>query len=280
MARNLKDWYVNFSKIKNNINVYQKYLLSKKRHPMQEIKQISNNTIPYLKADLEQWNSYKKGRGSRPKQNGYDITISLPFDLNDDEWQRLYKNLLFKMYYNILSSDKFNVLIKTNTNKQKIINNLISRVYCVRHRSNHIHLIVPTLYFNKKLQLYLDMTKKKYSFQMKQDLDLWLQKNKSISKHSYIIEDEARRFKISQKQAKQERNKKVTSELLNELQILTNEYDILKSKVQQLNSGVMKTKLEKRISTAKSQIKNKNTMRAKSTIEKVKSAIVKYSFSK
>jgi molecular chaperone DnaK (HSP70) len=170
---------------------------------------------------------------------------------------------------------------------------LTNQVYSVIHNKNHIHNIVPTIFFDKEVNFVFNrlISKKKYSYRLKQDLDEYLERKLGISKKTYIVEQvsdyKPKRTKLDNKyQIKLEELKKMEIDLekqrillceeleeskmvsidlknvLNRFEVLVKDYkDKLSIKEQQ--------KVDKLLLRTKKQLTNENTNRAKSTINQM-----------
>lgn len=260
----LKDWYVNFDKVKTNNKVYKDYLLSQIRHPKQEILELTNSDNP-LKMDLDQmWyrEKYQSAARERKATNGRDITISLPESvgelLNDSDWNNMYMSVFGDMYKTLLTDYQTEFGI-SDGDIEIICNDLLSKVYVVRHKKDHIHSIVPTLYFNEDMNVNFVfnryISKKKYSNLVKKKVDSWLSANKNISKQNYYVSEydkDTKRETVSDKyenlynefleqesQLEQKENdiKELTNEMesvSNELENQVNEISIVKNELQEM----------------------------------------------
>ena len=264
--RSLKDWYVNFGSIKSTNKQYKQYLLSSKRHPNQNISQLSDDNILDLEIDLIKYNDKRTGRGQKAKRNGYEIVVGFPFNLSDDDFKSLYSDFLTNMYEDMLKEQKiapkhFKTIIKT----------LLKRVYAVKHKNNHIHLIVPTKFYHSDLQITFDLSKKKTAYKTKQNINKWLETNKNISKYDYVVPEFATK-KSNRKIVTIERDKKLSENL----KIAQEKYEEMNKLIKEaidkkaISENDVK-KIYKTMETAKQQIANGNDQRANKTIKKVSS---------
>ena len=267
--RSLKNWYVNFGSIKSSNKQYQEYLLSSKRHPNENISQISEDTILDLEIDLMKYNDKRTGRGQKAKQNGYEIVVGFPFDLDDDDFKSLYESFLSNMYEDMLKEQEV-----PEKYHKTIIKRLIERVYCVKHKNNHIHLITPTKFYSKDLQITFDLSKKKTAYKTKENINNWLEANKNISKYDYVVPQFTPKNQ-SRKRIINSRNKKLS----NNLEIATKQYEEMNKLIKEaidkkaISENDVK-KIHKTMETAKQQIANGNDQRAMKTVKKV-SAMMK-----
>jgi len=193
--RTLKSWYINFDKINTSNITYRKYLLSKSRHPGQSIVELSKSDN-VIKLDTDQ-TFYREDIQAKKKErkatNGREVVISLPEDITsswtNEDWKKLYMDCFKDLYSKILEDNYQELKID-----KEFINNMVisltSKIYAVKHKNNHIHCIVPTLYYNGENNSCVFnrfISKKRYSQFMKKRVDKWMQDNKNISKNDYVI---------------------------------------------------------------------------------------------
>ncbi|MEA3512445.1 MAG: hypothetical protein U9R37_02490 [Campylobacterota bacterium] len=323
MNKVLKDWYVNFEVIETDKKTYKSYLLSKVRHPKQEISELTDSDNP-LKMELDQmWyrEKYQSSAKERKAINGRDITISLPENvgnqLNDNEWKNMYKSVFGKMYKTLIIDNQENFGITDISDIDKIVNDLVEKCYVVRHKKDHIHTIVPTLYFNEDMDVNFVfnryISKKKYSYLVKKELDNWLLSNKGISKSNYYTSQyntPAKRKNVSEKYEdlyneflkqeeiitqKENDIKDLSNEVeslsnelgnqINEISTVKNELQEMINNLQNVLNEIMKEKqvknshleqVQKQILRGQKQLDNENTNRAQKTLEKVDKTLTKF----
>ncbi|MBT5424328.1 hypothetical protein HOK76_07560 [archaeon] len=297
----LKNWFVHIDKIKTNVLIYGKYILSQSRHPGQIIEELTNKEkiIDIVSNEIYYREMYQEGQKGRKVSNGREIIISLPDSVSNDleweEWNELRIEIFFKMYKSILVENRVELKIEHLSMEEIELaaKTLTNQVYSVIHNKNHIHNIVPTIFFDKEVNFVFNrlISKKKYSYRLKQDLDEYLERKLGISKKTYIVEQvsdyKPKRTKLDNKyQIKLEELKKMEIDLekqrvllceeleeskmvsidlknvLNRFEVLVKDYkDKLSIKEQQ--------KVDKLLLRTKKQLTNENTNRAKSTINQM-----------
>ncbi|MEA2018020.1 MAG: hypothetical protein U9N59_06195 [Campylobacterota bacterium] len=315
----LKNWYVNFSSIKTTKGTYQDYLLSQKRHPGQDIKVISNsdNLISIRAKEFVYREKYQQTQRARKVSNGREVVISLPNTITNNftntDWTNLYKFVMYEVYKEVLTDNHKKLLVDCEVKSlnssqiEELSKILTDQIYAVKHKNDHLHLIVPTIYFqnttNHKMNFVFSryLSKKKYSQLAKDKLNDWLKINKNIDKNGYMVDLLTKEEQIQRNQEKDtielynEKFKELnhqqneTKELIANLQTekidientkneLNSTIAILISKINELKKlgTINKDSLEqidKQISTAQKQINNSNTKRAAKTIDRITKTI-------
>jgi len=224
----LKNWFVHIDKIKTNVLIYGKYILSQSRHPGQIIEELTNKEkiIDIVSNEIYYREMYQEGQKGRKVSNGREIIISLPDSVSNDleweEWNELRIEIFFKMYKSILVENRVELKIEHLSMEEIELaaKTLTNQVYSVIHNKNHIHNIVPTIFFDKEVNFVFNrlISKKKYSYRLKQDLDEYLERKLGISKKTYIVEQvsdyKPKRTKLDNKyQIKLEELKKMEIDL-------------------------------------------------------------------
>ena len=314
----LKNWYVNFDKIYKNKETYQSYLLSKQRHPGQNITELSNsdNSINIRANEFLYREKYQQTQRARKVANGREVVLSLPQNVSKDftngNWIDLYRFVMYEVYKELLTDNHKKLLISCDKkelqpNEINLLSKiLVSQIYAVKHKNDHLHLIIPTLYsqntptnINFVFNRYI--SKKKYSQLAKDKLNEWLKLNKNIHKDTYVVDLITKEDKHQRKQEKDtielynekfkelHQQQEETKELISNLQTEKNDIEniktelnstiaILISKINELkqlgkiNKDSLE-KIDKQISTAKKQISNSNTQRAAKTIDRITKTI-------
>ena len=297
----LKNWFVHIDKIKTNVLIYGKYILSQSRHPGQIIEELTNKEkiIDIVSNEIYYREMYQEGQKGRKVSNGREIIISLPDSVSNDleweEWNELRIEIFFKMYKSILVENRVELKIEHLSMEEIELaaKTLTNQVYSVIHNKNHIHNIVPTIFFDKEVNFVFNrlISKKKYSYRLKQDLDEYLERKLGISKKTYIVEQvsdyKPKRTKLDNKyQIKLEELKKMEIDLEKQrvllceeleeskmvsidLKNVLNRFEVLVKGYKDKLSIKEQQKVDKLLLRTKKQLTNENTNRAKSTINQM-----------
>jgi len=279
--RSLKEWYVQFNSIKTNAKTYENYLLSSQRHPGQEIKIISEakgvieqeldrvkyNDLIENPDNFEIVRDEKKNREYNRKKRsikkvGYECVISLPEELeklSDIDFKKMYIDI-FKEYY-----EWYNI----NNDKNVNIDEMVSKIYGVKHKNNHIHLILPTISISDLS--YIDYSKKSTAYIVKQLVNKYLIENHNISKEKHIIkEDKPQKSLKASKAAKQEKEyQTIKSGLFEVFEALKELYDTNREQL----TREQRNKVEKLFNRSYKQIQNNNTNRSEKSLNQIKEII-------
>ena len=202
--------------------------------------------------------------GGRPSDFAWSITMPYPFPVSDLKLKLLSQRNSFEFIKYVSEQNK---LAYTDEKIREIVNHrTIAFTHTGKNIKSHIHLLLPKHFDKDGTTISIDLTKKKYLHRIKLINDANVLKLCSEDKMDYQIHSKK---KHNKRIAKHQYQKLKEQELTAETNLLTIELNQLMEA--QLTSGVADPKKLKLFERAKQQLNNRNTQRARKTIEKIKS---------
>lgn len=258
--RALENWYVQIERVASTPTEYLAYMLDKRRHKGQTIEPLSNvhEQTASLEDDKDWFHSQMK-RGGHIPSPAYSLLISFPFELEKDKWQELNDKILGDFYKAVLKEEADKKSIDINV--EMISHQMKRRTVAITHKGNHCHYAMPKIIREPKL--VLDLSKKRYSYLLKQLTDKYISELTEHSKQSYMIADSYET--LSDLDVKLEKlNKIMMSEIVDDfdstLELFANASKVLRGEGKTLFAD----NIDKKIGTMKTQLKNGNDERATS----------------
>ena len=235
--RKLKNWTITSKAVKHGqqgLLNYNNYLEDIKRHKGQKLTRISpQNDLKYM---LQSHNDFivqnqletKRHKGGRPANVGWSSQLSYPFDISEEDFRKLRMRITSDFYNYVNITEKLNM---TEEDILELIDSTISVIHSGETVNNHIHMI-----FNKVMKkrtnnkifkdtmklVSIDLTKKKYLYNLKIINDKAVEDILKINKADYTIKTTERpqKKRKTRIQIKMEKLDKKEAELYEKADIL------------------------------------------------------------
>ena len=199
--RALKNWTVTTKSLRyaeRGLLNYANYLIDQERHKEQSIQVVGNNLENIAKRaneyDLHKRLEVKANKGGRPANYGWSVMFSYPFKIGAADFEQLIKKVTTDFYRYV------NEVNQLNLNDEEIEELSNDYVLSVIHRgeniNNHVHIVFSKhlpkrksglFSTNKKTITTIDLTKKKYTYNLKAINDRAVKSVLGIEKESYTI---------------------------------------------------------------------------------------------
>ena len=267
--RKLKHWVITAENVKGQDTgfvAYYNYLGNEYKHQNQVITELTfKANVARIATTASLFNLHRKmNGGGRPSDFAWSINLPYPFPVSDLKLKALYQRNSFEFIKYVSEQNKLDY---TDEQIREIVKyNTIAFTHTGKNIKSHIHLLIPKHFDNDGTTISIDLTKKKYLHRIKLINDANVLKLCSEDKMNYQIHS---KNKHNKRIAKHQYQKQIEQELIAEINLLTKELNKLMEK--QLKSGVADPQKHKLYDRAKQQLKNKNTQRARKTIENIKS---------
>ena len=267
--RKLKHWVITAENVKGQdagFVAYYNYLGNKYKHQNQIITELTSKAnVARLATTASLFNLHRKmNGGGRPSDFAWSITLPYPFPVSDLKLKALYQRNSFEFIKYVSEQNKLDY---TDEKIREIVNHrTIAFTHTGKNIKSHIHLLLPKHFDKDGTTISIDLTKKKYLHRIKLINDANVLKLCSEDKMDYQIHSKK---KHNKRIAKHQYQKQKEQELTAETNLLTIELNQLMEA--QLKRGVADPKKLKLFERAKQQLNNRNTQRARKTIEQIKS---------
>lgn len=198
----LKNWTITAKGMKNGQNGlfnYVNYLNDTNRHKGQKLTDISHDKA--LKNMLQSHNDFelekqleqKRHKGGRPSNVGWSAQLSYPFDITNEQFFQLKNRITYDFYNYVNNIEKLGM---TDNDIRELMDSTIGVIHSGETVNNHIHMIFNKVMPKKVKHLLkttkikktsIDLTKKKYLYNLKLINDKAIEEILNINKADYVI---------------------------------------------------------------------------------------------